>query len=296
MKVPNKPGIYQLQSKANPIKIYIGSAINLRRRKNEHLRRMTAQSHCNNILLNHVNKYGIKDLEFTVLEIIENTDLLIIAEQFYIDKLNPHFNICKVAGSSKGRAWTEAAKLKRKLNRERKIRETGIDPNKPKGSSKKKMSKAASERYGELKPIENMFKIIGLVDHDGDKRRVNAECPHCKQPKEYDLQTLRKRKRHDCGCIKTARSPIPLIPREFHKPRLKPKTSYAKRSDNSSGWSGVTYDKAAKLFRSTVKHQGKLLNTGRASCPTLAVIARDKYIIENRMTHPTQIILSNIKE
>lgn len=58
--------------------------------------------HHNKYLQNHVNKYGVDDLVFEILEVIFNTPVLLMREQYYIDKLMPKFNISKVAGNTLG--------------------------------------------------------------------------------------------------------------------------------------------------------------------------------------------------
>jgi hypothetical protein len=40
---------------------------------------------------------------FEIVEIVENKENLIKREQYYIDSINPFFNICMIAGSSLGR-------------------------------------------------------------------------------------------------------------------------------------------------------------------------------------------------
>ena len=62
---------------------------------------MLHNKHDNGKLQNHANKYGIEDLEFSLI-VGCSEDMVIALEQFYIDALNPWFNINPTAGSSKG--------------------------------------------------------------------------------------------------------------------------------------------------------------------------------------------------
>lgn len=94
-------GIYKIQSKIKPEKIYIGSAIDIHSRWRCHLRMMKNNKHENAKLQNHYNKYGKNDFVFSILIGCDKQDL-ISTEQFYIDAYNPFFNICKKAGSSLG--------------------------------------------------------------------------------------------------------------------------------------------------------------------------------------------------
>jgi group I intron endonuclease len=65
----------------------------------------------NSIIYRALLKYG--HINFT-LEIIEYTDKssVIAKEQYYLNKLNPSYNICKVAGSSLGRITHDYTRLK----------------------------------------------------------------------------------------------------------------------------------------------------------------------------------------
>lgn len=93
--------IYKIQSKTSPHKFYIGSSVNMRKRKNSHIKALRDNKHGNAKLQHHYNKYGETDLIFSI--VIECCDSdLIDHEQFFIDSLNPWFNICSKAGSCLG--------------------------------------------------------------------------------------------------------------------------------------------------------------------------------------------------
>lgn len=100
----NKSGVYRIRNILNN-DCYIGSAIKLVDRKNTHYSALRRNIHHSIILQNAVNKYGINNFSF---ELIEYTDKnsLIIKEQHYIDTLLPKYNICKIAGNSLGRIST----------------------------------------------------------------------------------------------------------------------------------------------------------------------------------------------
>ena len=101
----NKSGIYIIKTKINN-RFYIGSAINLYNRKHTHLTHLKQNKHCNAKLQRFVNKYGIENLFFECVELCKKEDL-IIREQFYIDTLNPFYNIAKIAGSTLGTKITK---------------------------------------------------------------------------------------------------------------------------------------------------------------------------------------------
>jgi group I intron endonuclease len=104
-------GIYRIQSKIKPERIYVGSAGNIHQRFAEHKSNLRTHTHTNQKLQRHYDKYGSDDLEFFVIVGCPK-DALIVYEQFYIDALDPYFNICKVAGSPLGREpWNKGKTL-----------------------------------------------------------------------------------------------------------------------------------------------------------------------------------------
>jgi len=104
-------GIYQIQSKIKQDKIYIGSAINIKKRQILHLHQLRKKIHNNQKIQNHYNKYGENDLKFSILISCERENI-IEHEQFFIDSLKPWFNINQKANSCLGRIFSEESKLK----------------------------------------------------------------------------------------------------------------------------------------------------------------------------------------
>ncbi len=105
----NGSGIYQIQSTING-KRYVGSSISVKSRiLGLHLSQLRKGTHGNILLQRHVDKYGLKVLQFSILEIC-NKDKLIEREQYWIDLLNPEFNICKKAYSQLGVKRSEMTK------------------------------------------------------------------------------------------------------------------------------------------------------------------------------------------
>src|SRR5690242_1385119 len=77
-------GVYQIRCIPNG-KIYVGSAVNLRVRWDQHYRALRRRGHHNAHLQFAWDKYGEASFEFSVLEFVEVVDLL-HAKQGWIDK------------------------------------------------------------------------------------------------------------------------------------------------------------------------------------------------------------------
>jgi group I intron endonuclease len=94
-------GIYKIVNNING-KIYIGSAKDFKKRYESHVNALLKNKHHNRKLQNGVNKYKIENFTFVPIEYIDDVNQLIVREQYYLDLLNPYYNICKVAGNSLG--------------------------------------------------------------------------------------------------------------------------------------------------------------------------------------------------
>lgn len=104
--------IYKIESIVSPHKIYIGSTYWLSHRTWRHKNQLKIGDHDNDKLQFHVNKYGLDDLIFSIIEIVELKENLLSREQFYLDTLNPWFNLQKIAGNCLGRKHSEETKRK----------------------------------------------------------------------------------------------------------------------------------------------------------------------------------------
>lgn len=93
---PNKSGIYKI-SFLDPDLFYIGSSVNIRARRKEHLAALRRGTHSNPHLQCAFFKYGEDALHFEILEYVERREDLVIREQYYLDTLNPYYNISKTA-------------------------------------------------------------------------------------------------------------------------------------------------------------------------------------------------------
>ncbi len=107
-----KSGIYKITNIING-KIYIGSAINIKKRKTYHLWELNNNKHSNKHLQKSFNKYGETAFKFDTIENCEINDC-VKREQFYIDLFISQgvnmYNICLKAGSVLGRKMSEETK------------------------------------------------------------------------------------------------------------------------------------------------------------------------------------------
>ena len=107
-----KSGIYKIENKITKY-IYVGSSVNLSNRKSRHFKDLEKNIHHSIILQRAVNKYKIENFEFIILEECDKKDL-INREQYYLDTLQPLYNILPIAGSSLGCKQSKETILKLK--------------------------------------------------------------------------------------------------------------------------------------------------------------------------------------
>jgi len=146
-------GVYKIESKTNN-RIYIGSSNNINRRWGLHKNELIRNKHHSIILQNHVNKYGINDLIFSIIEECSSKSL-IYREQYYIDKHKPYFNIRKIANSNIG--------IKRRDETKEKIKQFNLGK-KLSEETKLKMAKRMKGNKYTLGIIPvNARKVINIV-------------------------------------------------------------------------------------------------------------------------------------
>jgi group I intron endonuclease len=106
-------GIYKIENAIDG-KVYVGSAVNLAKRRRDHFAALAINKHINYHLQRAWNKYGAENFLFVELELCTR-DQLITREQYYLDTLNAcafGYNIAPTAGSSLGRVHSEDTKKK----------------------------------------------------------------------------------------------------------------------------------------------------------------------------------------
>lgn len=119
-------GIYKITSTFDE-RCYIGSAISLYDRLIAHRGRLRKGLHRNGRLQNYFNKYGDGFLIYEIIELCSK-DKLIEREQYYIDTINPFFNIARIAQSALGIKRSEETKKRIGLASRNRVHPKGIRP------------------------------------------------------------------------------------------------------------------------------------------------------------------------
>lgn len=176
-----RPGIYKLIINNN---LYVGSAVDLVKRLRCHLNDLLANRHDNIHLQRAYNKY--QSIDFDVIELVDEICLLTDREQYFIDSIQPRYNIAPKAGSMLGfRHSDESKKLISEVQKGKKLSpeackkmslaRQGIklsDKTRLKISEAKKGSKnpfykagARHPQYGVKKSESTLIKISGDNNH-----------------------------------------------------------------------------------------------------------------------------------
>ena len=110
-EIKGKSGVYRWINNNNG-KSYIGSSVKLSARLYRYysLAHITVQSK-HSLICKALVKYGYSSFSFEILEYC-NKDEVLVKEQYYLDLLEPEYNILRVAGSPVGYLHTEEAKIK----------------------------------------------------------------------------------------------------------------------------------------------------------------------------------------
>ena len=118
--IPATSGIYKITCTITG-RLYVGSASNLRKRRNHHFHQLRLNRHGNTKLQRAFNKYGEAAFVFEVLELVLVRELLTAREQYWFGILKPFgargFNIDRVAGSCLGVKRSAATRAKMRANR-----------------------------------------------------------------------------------------------------------------------------------------------------------------------------------
>lgn len=112
-EIKGKAGIYRWINNING-KCYVGSSVDLSKRLYRYysLAHIIAQSKFS-LICKALVKHGYSTFSFEILEFCDRKDVL-VREQYYLDLLEPEYNILKKAGSPLGYKHTDEAKEKLK--------------------------------------------------------------------------------------------------------------------------------------------------------------------------------------
>jgi group I intron endonuclease len=189
----NKSGIYKIINVKNN-KIYVGSAVNLRRRKNGHLMKLRKNEHKNIYLQNSFNKYGEENFKFEVIEYVDDKNNLIKREQYWIDFLNVcdkniGYNINPIAGSSLG--VKRSNEFKKKLSDFLKVSKRPISE-----ETKKKISKTLKDN----KLLHNSRKPLSEETKEKISKANSGENHPCAKLTKDDVNNIKELISNNLSC------------------------------------------------------------------------------------------------
>lgn len=170
--IPHTSGIYQILCVPTG-KVYVGSAVNLYSRRHDHFKALRAGKHSNRHLQNAWVKYGESSFTFTVLELVDGSDL-IATEQQWIDALHAcdreyGFNIRRIADSNRGTQWSEESRQRRSDDQRGKKRGPMSEANRAGISAARKGSSISEERKAHLREIN-----LGKKHSEATRQKISA--------------------------------------------------------------------------------------------------------------------------
>lgn len=92
--VPTVHAIYAIRNTVNG-NLYIGSAVNCRRRWYKHRSNLRQGSHHSEHMQRAYEKYGAQAFEFSIIEYVDSRDRLLEREQTWIDFFKPVYNVAR---------------------------------------------------------------------------------------------------------------------------------------------------------------------------------------------------------
>jgi group I intron endonuclease len=205
-----KSGIYKITNRVNG-KIYIGSAKSVSHRLSEHKWYLKNNNHENPHLQNAVNKYGLDNFDFSILEDVEQSKLL-EREQYYLDLYKSYeeetgYNIRRKAKSNLG--LKHSKETIRKISENNKGKNLGKHLGKDNPFFGKKHLEETKQKLRRKRSIETRKKISecrkGMHLSEETKRKMsqslkgkkpwNKGIPQTEETKEKIKQLALKRYR-----------------------------------------------------------------------------------------------------
>ena len=173
-------GIYQIRNTANG-RLYVGSAVNIKRRWADHKKGLKAGTHHCKKLQNSWNKHGAECFEFSILEVVAVKGELILREQHWIDSTGAAgkggYNVSPTAFSLLGFRHSDESKEKcRAAKVGKKMPPHVLDALRLANTGRKlapeHIAKVAAHHIGKKKSAESIEKTASA--HRGVKRSIEA--------------------------------------------------------------------------------------------------------------------------
>lgn len=179
-------GVYIIRNSINS-KVYVGSAIDFKRRYYEHVSRLKTKKHSSRKLQSFAGKYGIDALSFDLLEIVERDKITILTcEQKWLDyyrccESNNGFNNCFLATSSLGvkqsaetRAKIAAIKTGLRASIETKQKMSEASRNRPSASPETRAKLSVAKRNQTLETRQKIgAKSTGRVFSNETREKMS---------------------------------------------------------------------------------------------------------------------------
>lgn len=192
--------IYQIRNVLND-GLYIGSTNNFRNRSINHKLDLKKNKHHSKYLQNAYNKYGKDNFEFTILAKCP-INKMIELEQWYIDNLNPKYNMSLIAGRvsvPRTQEWKDKIGNK---NKGRKYTEQQKSNMKQFGWNKKTVYKICPNTFEILDVYESGLKaaLLNNVDKSNLLACINGKIILCNgymycRTADYSIDNMIKRQK-----------------------------------------------------------------------------------------------------
>jgi len=166
-------GVYQIVNTING-KHYIGSSVSIFDRWTRHKRSLRLDIHHNSHLQNAWNKYGKNKFTFSIIYLCENNELL-ENEQYFIDRLQPEYNICYIAGLPPMRNGEDAYWYgkSRSENTKRKISKTKTGKHLSEEHRRKISEGNMGKRHSEESKRKMSLSMKGIVKSKEHRKKLS---------------------------------------------------------------------------------------------------------------------------
>ena len=176
----NNTGIYQIVNLLNNKK-YIGSSINLKKRKTNHFNNLKNKKHLNRHLQAAYNKYGKENFSFEILLYCKKEDLI-----FYEQRMIDSYDLKKELYNSSPTAKSAlGSKHSLKANKEKSIRQKGHIVSE---ETKEKLRKA---NMGKKLSAEHIKKLS--ESHKNPSEEIRKKISEASKKRTYSKKTIEKR-------------------------------------------------------------------------------------------------------